>query len=311
MSKQMYRASCLLLMGLGSGLLYADGAPVEDLSAQVNTPAVLSKPSSGNIASASVQGARYADNSNYNGNFSVDATQTMSVERQLARLEQQMANLTAMNLPQQIADLQKQVEQLNGQVQVQAHDLKLLNQQQRSFYKDLNQRINQISNLSNGDNGNGGSNAPSQTAAPAASSSKVSSAAVVPAKQEANASDASTYQAAFALLSNKHLSESKAALARYLKRYPNGQYVENAHYWMGEIALQQGQMPVAKAEFSTVVREFPKGNKVADARLKLGVIAQKSGEKSAALTQFKAIRAQYPDSTAAQLAKIYMQQLGA
>lgn len=312
MKKQIYRVGFIALIGLSSAALYADEAPVEDLSGQTDSAVSAVPPiaRSNSHAVASIQSKRYADNGNYNSSFSVDTTQTLSVAQRLTRLEQQMANLTAMNLPQQMTDLQKQVEQLNGQVQVQSHDLKLLNQQQRSFYKDLNQRINQISNLSNGSSGNVSGNSP-----PAEKSIKdtavVSSIANTPAKQEVNASDASTYQAAFALLSSKHLSKSKVAFMHYIKLYPNGKYVENAHYWMGEIALQQGQMQIAKDEFSVVVSQFPNGNKIADARLKLGVIDQKSGRKSAALSQYKTIRAQYPDTTASQLAKIYMQQLGA
>jgi len=45
----------------------------------------------------------------------------------VARLESQMNNIVRMNLPQQVAELQQQLAQLRGQLQVQAHDLKLLN----------------------------------------------------------------------------------------------------------------------------------------------------------------------------------------
>ncbi len=40
-----------------------------------------------------------------------------------------------------IINLQKEVQELRGQLEVQAHDLKTLQQQQLSFYKDLDSRL--------------------------------------------------------------------------------------------------------------------------------------------------------------------------
>ena len=40
-----------------------------------------------------------------------------------------------------IQSLQQEVQELRGQLEVQAHDLKLLQQQQVAFYKDLDARL--------------------------------------------------------------------------------------------------------------------------------------------------------------------------
>src|SRR3989344_181988 len=68
-------------------------------------------------------------------------TSLMTTEQRLTRLENQLNNLTKMNLPQQLSDVQQELQKLSGQLQEQQRDLKTLNDQQRSFYQDLNQRI--------------------------------------------------------------------------------------------------------------------------------------------------------------------------
>ena len=68
-------------------------------------------------------------------------TANLSEAQRLTRLEQQQNNLANMNLPQQIAHLQQELAQLRGEIQVQQHDLKMLSNQQRSFYQDLDQRL--------------------------------------------------------------------------------------------------------------------------------------------------------------------------
>lgn len=40
---------------------------------------------------------------------------------------------------------QQEIQQLQGKIEVQAHDLKLLHEQQRAFYEDLDKRLTQIS----------------------------------------------------------------------------------------------------------------------------------------------------------------------
>lgn len=45
------------------------------------------------------------------------------------------------SLIEKVLNLQKEVQELRGQLEVQAHDLKLLQQQQVAFYKDLDARI--------------------------------------------------------------------------------------------------------------------------------------------------------------------------
>src|SRR3990167_3486616 len=52
----------------------------------------------------------------------------LTIEQRMARVEQQVANLANMNVAQQVNDLQQQLAELRGQLQIQARDLQLLSQ---------------------------------------------------------------------------------------------------------------------------------------------------------------------------------------
>lgn len=234
--------------------------------------------------------------------ITTSVTQSMTLEQRVSRLEQQMTNLTRMNLPQQIADLQQTIQQVQGELQVQQHDLKLLNSQQRSFYQDLDQRISQLKTLVAGGDSSDNSSSSSSSASKSPSGSVSTT--------DIQMKDSNTYQAAFKFLTKKQYSKALSALQSYITDYPNGQFLANAHYWMGEIYLLQKNYKKAVSQFSTVVNNYPKSSKVADAKLKRAIANLKLGNTSQARTELQQIKKSYPGSTAAQLASIQLQQIG-
>lgn len=295
-------------------LAYANDAPVVDITqnSDLNQQQAVPAPAATSVAqvntnsdetdlSATSVAAAAATNSNMTAATpnTVNTLQQLSqlpVNQRLARLEQQMANLIQMNLPQQITDMQQQLQQLSGQLQVQEHDLKLLNDQQRSFYQDLQQQITQLKNLS----GNGASvkALPKDTKALANISNN-----------NIKLKDSNTYKAAFELLSKRQYAKAKQAFQNYLNDYPNGDFLVNAHYWLGEIFLLEKDNSNASKQFTAVIQNFPKSSKVPDARLKLAIIHANTGKVAQARKELRQIQKQYPDSTAAQLASIQLQQL--
>src|SRR3990167_6008537 len=78
--------------------------------------------------------------------------QSLSMDQRVAKLENQINNLANMNVSSQIDQLQQQLQQLQGQLQVAQHDLKTLDEQQRNFYQDLDQRLNNLKALVDNDN---------------------------------------------------------------------------------------------------------------------------------------------------------------
>ena len=213
-------------------------------------------------------------------------TQSMTAEQRLARLEQQMKNLMTMNLSQQIQDIQAQMQQLSGQLEVQHNDLETLNKQQRSFYKDLDQRIKQQSN----------SSTDATTTMPTTSNVEL---------QESNA-----YKTAIGLLYKKDYTNATKDFLQYLSDYPNGTYVSNSHYWLGEIYFDSKKYDSAATEFNTVISKYPQSTQVADAEFKLALVYVRTNKQDKASELLKKVKKDFPNSSAAQLATIQLQRLG-
>ena len=284
----------LLLSGLLTTTIVFADAPVEDLSQGV-TPAdsIPSKEIVSTDTETITADAPVASQ------FSSANTVAMPMDQRVARLEKQLQNLTRMNLPQQISNMQQQIQQINGQLQVQEHELKQLNEQQRSFYQDLDMRIKHFKSLNT--DGNDASSTPSDAAASKSNDVATSS--------NINMKDSASYNKAFKLLREKQYDRANAALQGYLSDFPNGAFQADAHFWLGEVAMLQKNLKQSAVEFGIVVKQFPKSKKVPDAKLKLAMIHAAQGNLIAARKEFAAIKQQYPNSTAAQLATIQLEQI--
>ncbi|MDF1760002.1 MAG: tol-pal system protein YbgF [Coxiellaceae bacterium] len=315
--------------------IYADNpAPVVDINDNVQLAANTNAQQPAKVTDVSDNDANADDSdsssSSNASNQPVASTTSVAMDssapvgQRLGQLARQVQNITAMNLPQQISDLQNQIQQLRGQLQVQSHDLKLLNTQQRSFYQDVDQRIQQlkalVNNSGNGDDSSTNSTGPASSSSssnPSSNSNKAAGSNVTSqlnsnvASQNFNLKDAQTYQTAFALVLKKKFTPAMEGLQNYLSSYPNGRYAVNAHYWLGEIYLRQSQTDKAVNEFSTVVKNYPKSNKVADSKLKIAMIHMSQGKTAIAKNEYTALKKQYPGTTAAQLASIQLQQIAA
>ena len=233
------------------------------------------------------------------------ATDGLSADQRLARVEQQLNNLVRMNLPQQMSDMQMQLQQLSGQLQVQEHDIKLLNQQQRSFYQDLDQRIKKMSGTDDGNDKPSAS--PSGKKAAVEDDKNTPSARVAVSNIELK--DSSAYKKALDQVIKRQYDKALTSLSQYVKDYPNGAYVDKAHFWLGEIYYLKKSYSLSLAQFNAVVKDSPRSPRVSDAKLKIALIHLQSGQSAKAKQELTAVKNQYPNSTAAQLAIIQLKQL--
>lgn len=298
-------------------LVYANDAPVEDLSVESPQPQAqapvdnmdsspaqsddmnqsqdqqpqeqqLAAPSASTPASTAVQ-------QDDNANMAVNTAPTGTNDERLARLEQQVSNMTNMNMPQQIEELRQEVQQLNGRIQVQQHDIKVLENQQRSFYQDLNRRIQQMAN-------SGGLSMTQQQKAKVTTPVKSTVAS-------AGLKDSAAYRNAFNLFVKKQYDAALSGFQDYTRQYPHGDFIANAYYWMGELYLKKNDTEMAEKSFSRIASQYPSSNKVPDAKLKLAIIHASQGKTQQAIQELKSIKRQYPNSTAAQLATIQLQRM--
>jgi tol-pal system protein YbgF len=264
--------SVVILLTLGSfSLAFADAVPIEDLSqnsSNSNIPVVPLSDSGTTNKTAATGGTQQV------------STSSWSIDQRVSRLEQQAQAQS--QLAQQVDQLQQQVQSLQGQVDEQTHQLQQLREQLNNFYADVDQRISGAKGKT--------PVITDTTQAPAAAKN----AAVSDQEQQA-------YDTAFNLLKDGKYDQAVPKFKDYIKTYPNGKYVANSHYWLGEIYYLQSDLKNALSEFQTVAKTTS-SPKVPDAMFKIALIHYDQGLYTMARKEFTNIKKTYPNTSVARLA---------
>ncbi len=215
-----------------------------------------------------------------------------------------------------VQGLQQEVQELRGQLEVQAHDLKLLQQQQLAFYKDLDARLRHepaktaqnepitdlsISQKDASKNVAGPLDKP-QTP-PAVNTAINTTSRTNPADEQIS------YLAAYELVKNKRFDDALTTMQAFVTKYPQGGYTANAQYWLGELYLVKKNYPAAIEHFEIVLQQFPASSKSAASLLKTGYALAASGNKQEAIKRLQQVVKNYPDTNTAQLAKTKLESL--
>ncbi|QDQ39569.1 tol-pal system protein YbgF [Legionella geestiana] len=203
-----------------------------------------------------------------------------------------------------IQGLQQELQELRGQLEVQAHDLKRLQEQQLSFYKDLDARLRMPSASTSPTD-----TSPKAAALPEADRAKI---AALPAVAPTGVmTEQQSYLAAYELVKNRRFTEALNAMQAFTERYPSGEYTANAEYWLGELYLVKEAWPQAMQHFETVITRFPTSSKVSASMLKMGYALAASGDKAHARERLQQVVSQFPDTQAALLARERLETLKA
>ncbi len=213
----------------------------------------------------------------------------------------------------QLQRLQQEMQQLRGQVEMQQYQLDTLKKQQQDQYLDLDGRLR--------GQGAGAAAAPSQPA-PRAS---VPADTPVPERAAGTSLDLGAtrggaaavqlppekdaYRAAFDLLKERRYDEAVKAFGDLLAVYPNGEFADNAHYWLGETYYVKRDYSGAMTEFQFVLDNYPLSPKVPGAMLKLGYTRQDQGDWQGARANFQEVIQRFPDSTEARLAQSRLERM--
>jgi tol-pal system protein YbgF len=206
----------------------------------------------------------------------------------------------------QIQRLQQEVQQLRGQVELQQHEISTLKRQQREQYMDLDARLQGRPGASSGQEAG-------QGAAPGAgapiSRAQEGELAMSPrpgtGSQSGSAGPAGekdAYRTAFDLLKQRRYDEAIRAFEDLLARYPDGEFADNARYWLGETNYVKRDYNAALTQFQRVLANYPLSPKVPSAMLKIGYIHYDQSDWQRARTTLQDVAKKYPDSTEARLA---------
>jgi tol-pal system protein YbgF len=211
--------------------------------------------------------------------------------------------------------LQRELQQLRGIVEELNHDLGRLKQDQKQRYLDLDRRIVSLSTqpkivtqvpVAIETQAAAAVSQTPQTAATSTSLQGVDTASVQPVIEAQVEKDPelekSAYKAAFGLIRERQYDASIVALLAFVKDFPQGELIANAHYWLGEVYMVQGDASLAAQSFDYVISEFPQHRKIPDALYKAGVAYQNVGNVDKANQMLQRVLMEYPDSSAARLA---------
>ncbi len=241
------------------------------------------------------------------------------LEARLVRLERLLDNQTLVELATKLDSLQREVQQMLGQLEEQAHTMENLKKRQRDIYLDIDQRLKKLEESSSAPPPAMGAFVP----APTVSSTSVPSTAAPTATMTPSPATPNTvapaasdpreeriaYERAFNFLKDGRYDLAVAAFKTFVQTYPRGSYADNAQYWLGEANYVQRNFKAALGEFEKVVKDFPDSPKRADAMLKMGYTYQELGDLDRARMSLNNVVMNYPNSTAASLAKKRIQDL--
>jgi tol-pal system protein YbgF len=255
------------------------------------------------------------------------------LETRVTQLERSVASGSSLTQIHQVLQrLEREVRELRGEIELQAHETKQLQQRQRQLYLDLDKRLQAIEKgAPETPPGTPPASSAAAGAPPAAANAPAAPPASVKAPADANApasarapaptppapaaaavdpaAEQQSYRAAFDLLKSGKFSEASTALNTFLKEYPNGRFADNAQYWLGESHYVSREFDPALASFEKLLDDYPDSPKRSHAMLKIGFIYDEKGRKDEARKVLTELVKTYPQSTAAGLAEKRLKRL--
>jgi tol-pal system protein YbgF len=199
-----------------------------------------------------------------------------------------------------IQQLQGEVRRLQGEVEEQRHLINRLQQQGRDRYIDLDQRILDLSEKV--------ASQPAPEASEGGGSAASGQAREAREYRQPDAEERKAYEQIQDLIRNqKKYDEAISRIYEFIDEYPEGDLTVNAYYWLGEVYLVKPQLEQAKQAFTIVATRFADHRKAPDAVYKLGVTHDRLGEKDQARRSMQTVIDDYPSSSAADLARKFLE----
>lgn len=107
------------------------------------------------------------------------------------------------------------------------------------------------------------------------------------------------YQQAFANLKDANHQKAVEQFKMQLQTYPNGEYADDALYWIGESSYVNRGLADSKKHFQMLVEQYSTSHRVPDALLKIAMIEKEQGNKTKARELFQQVVKKHPKSNAA------------
>ena len=178
--------------------------------------------------------------------------------------------------------LQEEVMRLNGLLEQQAHNIRVLEEKSLQRYIDIDRRLSAVDTDT--------SDSPKNQTETVFFSDQ-NSVPEQPAEGEA-------YLSAYGLVKNQKFELAITAFQNFLKEFPDGKFAPNAHFWLGELylVLDPADPEASRQAFMLLVSQFSQHVKVPDALYKLGKIQLMKGNRERSKYYLNRVISEYSDS---------------
>lgn len=239
--------------------------------------------------------------------------------------------------------LQNEVQVLRGQVEEQAHVMEELKRRQENIYNDLDERLQKLEPGAVGGSAlpttgeemaskpetaapqpgeyQGNTQDSQDYAAPAGDAGSMEEQPKTDAALEAPdetgqeaatavpADEKQLYQNAYSALKHGQYDQAIVLLKQLTSDFPNGEYADNAYYWLGETYKIKQDADASRQAFSYLIEKYPTSPKVPDALLKMGFLELEQNNRDKARELFNTVIQKYNGSSAANLAVNKLKQM--
>lgn len=227
-----------------------------------------------------------------------------SLEQRVERLERRADNPVLIQLSRRLAEQQRQIQELYGEVDRLKYQLSQARDKMAKQYQETDERISQLE----------AQPVEPVAAVPVVSSESVASKGVQTkadsknesgdAKAITNAIHAPTaeekkaYDEAFALIKKSDYKSATKAFSAFKKQYPQSALASNASYWEGESEVILGNDQKALKAFKMVYEKYPDSSKAPDAMLRSADMHQEMGKSKEAKALYQKLLEAFPKDKA-------------
>ncbi len=271
---------CISLFG---GLCFA-AAPIASVNVSTNTVEVVTPAPAIAVAPGTAPPPAVASNNVPQVVDSQALLASLTPDQRIARLENQVQYLSTAT--DQIQSLTSQISVLRGQMEDATHQIALL-QKQIAAPASSNPTTATVPVMAT---------ATATTLATAANTATIASATSI--ASAVNPQEQTAFNKAYTLLTQKQYDEATTAFNGFLKQYPKSTLAPDAHFWLGDLYLAEGQPDNASQEYRAVI-STQNAVKRPDAMVKLGTILLAYGDNANAKKLFQAVISKYPNTPAA------------
>ncbi|MEM7207019.1 MAG: tol-pal system protein YbgF [Pseudomonadota bacterium] len=259
------------------------------------------------------------------------ANDVAKLDQRIGKIERILENQVMLELLQRVESLQQELRELRGEIETQGFEVEAMRKRQRDLYLDTDRRLSELeitgggsssasasssSNLSDG----GDTASTVSSVASNVASTTASTLGSAPTTVDTGAGEAPTnpvasnlppvdpvqekaaYTQAFNYLKEGRYEGAINAFAEFLGEYPNGNYADNAQYWLGEANYVSRFFDEAINQFMQVVEKYPSSPKISDARLKIGYAYYELENWDAARGALTSLANDFPGTSVARLA---------